>query len=66
MRAVLLPNGHVLIAAPPGGSWPSAGAWEVGPAHPDYARWRARAEAARVSEPDEPEPEDTARRHDRR
>jgi hypothetical protein len=40
MKAILLPNGRLLIPRPPEGP----AVQEIGPEHPDFARWLATAE----------------------
>jgi hypothetical protein len=46
MRAILLPNGNLLISRPPEDLDEPEGSavQEIGPEHPDFARWLAMAE----------------------
>ena len=55
--------GRLLLGAAPGkagrppvASGSAAGAWVIGPAHPDYARWQARVEAGAAPQPELGEP----------
>jgi hypothetical protein len=46
VRAILLPNGNLLVPVPPSDLDEPEGPalQEIGPEHPDYGRWLARAE----------------------
>jgi hypothetical protein len=44
MRAILLPNGRLLIPVEPDDPDEGAGLREIGADHPDYSRWLAVAE----------------------
>jgi hypothetical protein len=44
MRAILLPNGNLLIPAEPGQGNDGTGVKDIGADHPDYRLWLASAE----------------------
>jgi hypothetical protein len=61
MKAILLPNGRLLVPRPPEDldEPDRPGVQEIGPAHPDFARWLATAEPgedprAKGGQPDAP------------
>jgi hypothetical protein len=56
VRAVLLPNGNLLVPRPPADLDEPEGpdVLEIGPDHPDYGRWLSVAEGGADPRPPQP------------